>query len=106
MLKICSAIIVMLLWCGIAMAASLNLGWEYTPSTHKQLNCTGTFVQLSLVPYPTKMYVDSAIVYNNLYCFKVTAFDNVTQEESTDSNVLRFQMPQEQMAVPQNLKVQ
>ncbi len=97
-----------------AQAASLGMRWDYTPNSHvathfkvyRQEQCVGAFVLLATVPATQLTYTDGSVVYTKLYCWHVTTFDAVSQEESASSNVLRFQMPVEPLAVPENVRLQ
>ena len=96
----------------IAHSAEVTLAWDYTPNSHiptdfnlyRQENCAGNFTVIASTLYPNLQITDGNVVFGKLYCYAVTAFDNVTKEESSRSDVLRFQMSKEMLAVPKNLR--
>ncbi len=97
----------------MVQAASVTMAWDYTANSHvptdftvyRQNNCTGVFAKVGTVPATQKTFVDSGVSFGVLYCWKVTAVDSVTGEESGFSNLLTFQVPKEVLAVPTNLRV-
>src|SRR5437867_9896607 len=80
----------------LVWAVSVDLAWSYTvgnavPSEfrlYRQLGGQGDFRLQGHVTYPGERFTDVGVSWNGLYCYKVTAYDLASSEESSPSNVV------------------
>ena len=95
----------------LATAATVTMQWDYsqnaadpalTFTVYRQAACTGGFVGLGQVAFPTLAYADATVVLGQTYCWQVKAKD-ATGLESGASNTMTFQVPPGPQA-PTNLR--
>ena len=96
-----------------AIAANVNLAWNYTQGPvaatrfvmYRSTACSAPWTTLSsTIPVTTFTFTDTTAVEGSTYCYDVTAF-SAANVESADSNLLTYTVPSTKPNPPTSLRV-